>query len=556
MSELLIRVVAYYRMSDDKQEDSIPAQRTEVQAYAAKHGYQIIREYLDEGISGDATEKRLQFQKMLADASALGDFEVILCWDQDRFGRFDPLEAGYWIKPLRDAGIRLETIAQGRIDWEDFGGRIIYAVQQEAKHSYLRDLSRNVVRGMLAKAKEGLWLGGPSPYGYDVQEQRLVSGEMAKVETLQWMFDAYSRQGLSLHEIARQLNERGIPGPGGKLWYPNTVSRILRSPLYTGNGVWNRLHEGKYHGVANGEITPKKKRQATLEINGRAHWIDRAQNHEPLIDLATWEAVQKRLAANETPHTPHRNGGNFLFTGLVFCGHCGSVMYNATYRRDWCEFTQLLCGRFHSLKGASGCDNYRIREDELANAVIRRIQQDFLNPANLAKLEKEIRRQLGTQAKGDPARAKRLQKELVEVEADIDRGSKRLMKLPDELVPGLQKELEAAHERRKLLSGELSDLQAASGLGRGEIDARANKALAGLRTLHEQFENAKPATVRNLVRQVVSRIECRFERVPYGNKGRKWSKLTEGFIHLRPDVAVQRDVTRAGPIRMPARDIR
>ena len=52
--------------------------------------------------------------------------EAVLCWDQDRFGRFDPLEAGYWIKPLRDAGIRLETVAQGRIDWEDFAGRIIF----------------------------------------------------------------------------------------------------------------------------------------------------------------------------------------------------------------------------------------------------------------------------------------------------------------------------------------------------------------------------------------------------------------------------------------------
>ena len=89
------RAVSYYRVSTEKQEASIPAQRTEVEAYATKHGYQIIREYKDEGISGDATEKRVEFQKMLSDAKQLGDFGVVLCWDQDRFGRFDPLEAGY-----------------------------------------------------------------------------------------------------------------------------------------------------------------------------------------------------------------------------------------------------------------------------------------------------------------------------------------------------------------------------------------------------------------------------------------------------------------------------
>ena len=89
------RAVSYYRVSTEKQEASIPAQRGEVEAYATKHGYTIIREYKDEGISGDATEKRVEFQKMLSDAKERGDFEVVLCWDQDRFGRFDPLEAGY-----------------------------------------------------------------------------------------------------------------------------------------------------------------------------------------------------------------------------------------------------------------------------------------------------------------------------------------------------------------------------------------------------------------------------------------------------------------------------
>src|SRR5262249_7556358 len=121
----LIPAVAYYRMSSDRQETSIPDQQAEVRAYATKHGDQIVREYTDLGISGDATEKRMHFQRMLRDATDKGDFEVVLCWDQDRFGRFDPLEAGYWVKPLRDAGIRLETVAQGRIDWEDFAGRII-----------------------------------------------------------------------------------------------------------------------------------------------------------------------------------------------------------------------------------------------------------------------------------------------------------------------------------------------------------------------------------------------------------------------------------------------
>ena len=46
-----------------------------------KHGYKILREYLDEAISGDATEKRTGFLAM-REAVGSGDFAVILCWDR------------------------------------------------------------------------------------------------------------------------------------------------------------------------------------------------------------------------------------------------------------------------------------------------------------------------------------------------------------------------------------------------------------------------------------------------------------------------------------------
>jgi Resolvase, N terminal domain len=140
--------VAYYRMSTDRQDMSIKEQRDQLRRYAIRNGYCITREYSDEGISGDATHKRKEFQRLIRDAVEAGRFKVILSWDIDRFGRFDALEAGYWIWPLRERGIRLVTIAQGEVNWESFTGRILYAIEQEGKHSYLRDLSRNVARGL------------------------------------------------------------------------------------------------------------------------------------------------------------------------------------------------------------------------------------------------------------------------------------------------------------------------------------------------------------------------------------------------------------------------
>lgn len=78
---------------------------------------------------------------MIKDAEDKADFAAILCWDQDRFGRFDSIEAGRWIHPLRCAGVWLVTVAQGVIDWNDFTSRMMYAIQQEGKYQYLIDLS-------------------------------------------------------------------------------------------------------------------------------------------------------------------------------------------------------------------------------------------------------------------------------------------------------------------------------------------------------------------------------------------------------------------------------
>src|SRR5438270_6356217 len=99
-------------MSDDKQENSIDRQQSQVRPYAARKGYEIVREYTDDGIPGDEERRRKAFMQLLQDALR-GDFRVILCDDKDRFGRFDLITYGYYVKPLRDAGVALETLAQG-----------------------------------------------------------------------------------------------------------------------------------------------------------------------------------------------------------------------------------------------------------------------------------------------------------------------------------------------------------------------------------------------------------------------------------------------------------
>jgi predicted site-specific integrase-resolvase len=83
-------VVAYIRMSHDRQEGSPERQREQINAHAIRHGYIIREVYSDLGIAGDV-RSRPEFLRLLADARA-GKIDVILIDEPSRLSRDGPLE--------------------------------------------------------------------------------------------------------------------------------------------------------------------------------------------------------------------------------------------------------------------------------------------------------------------------------------------------------------------------------------------------------------------------------------------------------------------------------
>jgi DNA invertase Pin-like site-specific DNA recombinase len=347
------------RRSTSRQEKSLADQRKEIERYAAEHGYNVVRWYQDDGISGDATEKRAGFLALHKAACNGRDFDVILVWDQDRFGRFNSLEAGYWIHPLMRAGVRLDTVTDGPINWDDFTGRVMYGLKQEGKYQFLRDLSRNVARGQISNAQKGYLCGQAAPYGYDrmlVNEagehvQRVHNGEQftkprswhvtlvesdnpEKVATLKWLFRSYAETDTGLRSLADDLNVRGIEGPNGGLWHMGTIREILRNEAYVGDFVWAKRRLGKYHRVAAGEINerPVTERlpngEPRTKRNDEAEWIVRRNAHPALIDRKTFARVQEKLTERKgRKGAKSKCGDGYILTGLVHCAHCGAKMY-------------------------------------------------------------------------------------------------------------------------------------------------------------------------------------------------------------------------------------
>jgi DNA invertase Pin-like site-specific DNA recombinase len=531
------RAVAYYRMSDDRQENSIERQGSQVESYALRQGYLIVREYVDEGIPGDEAEKRKDFMRMLRDAQQLRDFEVILCDDKDRFGRFDSIDQGYYVKPLRDIGVRLETVAQGRIDWGSFAGRVTDAVLQEAKKVERQAISRRVLTHMLDMARAQKWTGGPAPYGYrlvpdPVRIKRLVP-DPRTAKVVQLIFDLYGNRGFSLDAIARELYLRGIPGPGRPgpngeppAWKKPTIRFILRNRKYVGDWRWNADHDGKYSDVVGGLV-----RTHDAKVRRRANrpedWILVPDSHEPLVGRDLFERVQERLERNRKRTTPLPNGGDFLLAGLLVCGHCGWRMIGT---RNAAGNRVYYCGRYHD-EGKHACSANRMRELPLVNFLVRKLQQDVLNPDNLIRLRQEIRRQDEAAAAGASDRARELRKRIEELTVQVDQGAGRMAMIPLDLLADYAACIRGWKEERDRLAAELNRLE--RGSARQDAEREVEEAERQLWRLREAILSEDAVDVRAVLQEMVSKVELWFSHRKTARTTR--STFTRGLITLRTD---------------------
>ena len=513
--------VAYYRMSSDKQETSIPDQRTAVEKFAEANGYRIDWEYADEGISGDATEKRVGFQRMIADA-ADGEFEAILCWDMDRFGRFDSLEAGYWIKPLRDKGVRLVTIGQGSIDWNDFAGRIMYGIQQEGKNQYLSDLSRNVLRGRIASAKKGnVAFAGQSPFGYRLENKRRVSDENADI--VREIFRRYLA-GESIRDIGKAIQVAGHrTATGLELWPPQTIHDILSNPVYTGTIVVGRRRRGKYYRTtATGEI-------AAAPPGKSAGWVAAddclrvPEAHEAIVSQADFDRVQAALQARRQQSSSARGKRAFAMSGLLFCSECGGRMVARAASNEY------SCRRYNEY-GRDACNRNPVDCDEILRLAVGRV---------LAYLRgDEVRRDLNASIDVEASAAKR-------PTGEVDKLRKRLATLDKKINTAAKRFLQASEDIAGLLMPKLEQMQADRDQMRQRIAAAeknvpsadhdplelAEHAKQVLDTLADRLDQIPPDKLNSLLREVIDRVDYFFD---HPETGRRRDRFRRAVVHANP----------------------
>jgi DNA invertase Pin-like site-specific DNA recombinase len=153
----------YVRMSTDQQSFSIQHQRAANAAYAALHGFEIVRTYADEGVSGVRLNGRHALKQLLADVlGGQADFTTILTHDVSRWGRFqDPDQGAHYEFICRESGVQVVYCAEPFENDGSLTSTLVKHLKRAMAAEYSRELSAKVSLAQSRFAQAGFWQGGP-----------------------------------------------------------------------------------------------------------------------------------------------------------------------------------------------------------------------------------------------------------------------------------------------------------------------------------------------------------------------------------------------------------
>jgi site-specific DNA recombinase len=336
-----VPVAVYLRMSRDRQEDSPERQRSQVLPYCERHGYRIVGEYFDPGITGDEFTRRPEFQRLLKDAQA-HKFAGIVVDHKDRVSRQHPIQyIADVVRPLYDAGVWVESVASGRLDWDSMAGLLTDHIQQHQASAEPAGIAYRVLTEMLLKARNGEGCGGPVPYAYVMTyETRVVKGrskrvpvkyalgDPLKVEVVRWLFREYATGRWSLGQLRDELHARGVPSPRGAEWWGKSIIvHVLSNRRYLGDWVYNQRHYGKWAAAEGGKVEASGGRRRPRRKHAKEDWVVVPDWHPAIIDRETFAQVQVRLQENRERKTPITGGGDYALNQMLVCGRCGLPMW-------------------------------------------------------------------------------------------------------------------------------------------------------------------------------------------------------------------------------------
>jgi site-specific DNA recombinase len=407
-----VRAALYLRVSTSRQADndlSIPDQRRQAKAYCTSHGWQIVADYVEPGVSA-TDDRRPEFQRMIDAATAKPPmFDVILVHSFSRFFR-DQFQLEFYVRRLAKNGVRLVSITQELGD--DPMSNMIRQIMALFDEYQSKENAKHTLRAMKENARQGFWNGALPPIGYRIvaSEQRghrvkkTLEIDPFQAETVRLIFRlALEGDGTSgpmgVKSITNHLNATGIHTRDGGRWGIDAVHKVLTRTTYIGRHRFNT----KFW-----KTRERKPETEVVEMMVPA-----------IIEVAEFEAVQAHLRSRSPAWTaPRIVSGPTLLTGICFCAACGMAMTLRTGKGG--RYRYYTCST-KARQGETGCRGRTVPMEKLDTLVADHIEHRLLQPNRLEKILSSVLDRREERTERQAAHIAELRKRATEADAKLKR---------------------------------------------------------------------------------------------------------------------------------------
>lgn len=334
------------------QHDTLLRHRTALLALAQSMGL-TVHHIFEEVVSGERIANRPEMQKLLAEVET-GAIDGVLVMEVERLARGNTRDQGIVADTFQYSGTKIITPLK-TYDPSDESDQEYFEFGLFMSRREYQTINRRLQRGRMTSLREGKYIAGTPPYGYERHKLKGAKGyTLAIVEeqanVVRHIYALYvdgllqpdgSVKLVGSGSIARQLDLEGFRSPTGGPWSPCTVRDILKNPTYAGYVRWSRRPVVKQ--IVEGALVEKRRvNPAPAQADGL---------HPAIISPELWRRAQDILASRT--HLPMPGGKTVVnpLAGLVYCQLCGRSLVRLKGHRG--KDTLMCPNRACSCKGSN-----------------------------------------------------------------------------------------------------------------------------------------------------------------------------------------------------------
>ena len=492
-----------YRVSTKGQvdHDDIPMQKIECRKFCAQHGWRVVLEKAEKGVSGSkiSATKRDAIQELKAEAEK-GNIDILLVFLFDRLGRIES-ETPYVVEWFVKHGVEVWSTREGQQKIDSHTDKLINYIRFWQAAGESEKIAERVATRIQQLNSSGHYSGGTVAYGYRAVHKGRVNKKGQPVKDLevdpaeapivQELFELAAYEGKSAYAMAEMLNNRGLRTHSGAKFTPVHVLRILR-------------HEG-YLGYI-------------VTCSVRSQHLPELEIISPKLFQKANEMVDMRCTANaEARKVAHKSDNNTLLAGLVYCAHCGAkmsgFMHHDRYKLRDGTVKESLKPKYNCYQRAQklrDCDGQALYLADRVDGIVLEVVRELFASIRCAPRDKLLEQKIRQEYQDKRKRKATLEKKLQDCEHALERYEAEVLRCLDgesgfsqemlaRLIAKAEAELRAARQEYAKVLQEAEDDR--------ELAQKIKECYRQFCGWTEEFELAPLARKRMILSELLEKVE-------------------------------------------------